>query len=69
MHNNRLYATRTARGWSQVLLSKVSGVDQSLISRLERVGAADKTSWKTVRALAKALKVKPDHLFPPQETP
>jgi transcriptional regulator with XRE-family HTH domain len=54
-----LRAAREARMLSQVELSERSGVAQATISHLERGRSAH---YGTVRALAKALRVKPSGL-------
>ena len=60
---NTLNATRKAKGMTQVELAAKSGVDQTTISGLE-VDTDRVPSWPTVAKLAKALRVKPEALFP-----
>lgn len=56
-----LRAARTKRGLTQEQLESASGVDQSVISRLER-GAVTNPEFETVRKLAKALAIEPGQL-------
>lgn len=52
MDNIKVY--RVKRGWSQMELSKVSGVLQSTISEIEN-GIRKNPTFKTISKLAKAL--------------
>lgn len=52
-----LREARTARGWTQVELADRSGVEQSIISRLERGQTIDPAN-STVKALEEALRVR-----------
>lgn len=45
---------RHARGWTQYQLEQVSGVDQTIISRLEN-GRLEGVAFRKVAALARAL--------------
>lgn len=54
---------RKRRGLTQVQLGKLTGIDQSKISAIER--ATDPNpGWHLVRKLARALNAKPHELFP-----
>lgn len=48
---------------TQEQLAEKSGVDQTTISRWE-IRPPQKLDWEKVTALAKALRVKPETLFP-----
>jgi transcriptional regulator with XRE-family HTH domain len=54
---------RLAKGLTQEELAAVSGVHHRHISQIERALIAA-PQWPTVYRLAKALKVKPQELFP-----
>ena len=58
----RLRLAREDRGWSQVELSKRSGVHAMLISRIETKAKKDVNAM-TLRKLAKALRVSGDYLL------
>ena len=57
----RLKEERQRRQLTQQELAKISGVDRSTITRLER--GATRASPVTMSKLARALKVKPSALF------
>jgi transcriptional regulator with XRE-family HTH domain len=59
---DRLRQVREDRGWSQVVLSKRSGVHAMLISRIETKAKKDVNAG-TLRKLAKALRVSGDYLL------
>jgi transcriptional regulator with XRE-family HTH domain len=59
---DRLRRVREDRGWSQVQLSKRSGIHAMLISRIETKAKKD-VNATTVRKLAKALRVSSDFLL------
>lgn len=62
-----LREARDRKGWTQEQLEAESGVDQGLISRLER-GASANPTFGTVRKLEAALKLRPGTLvFGPVE--
>jgi transcriptional regulator with XRE-family HTH domain len=52
-----LRAARERRGWTQEQLEAASGVDQGVISRLER-GSSTNPTVDTVRKLEAALKLR-----------
>jgi transcriptional regulator with XRE-family HTH domain len=52
-----LRGAREQRGWTQEQLEAASGVDQGVISRLER-GESVNPTFETVRKLETALKLK-----------
>ena len=54
---------RRRRGLTQEQLADLSGVGQTAISRLERTAGAN-PHWETVDKLARALRARPDDLFP-----
>jgi transcriptional regulator with XRE-family HTH domain len=56
---------RLERGWTQVQLAERAKVPQQHLSALER-GRVPTPSWPTVRRLSRALRVKPETLFPVQ---
>lgn len=58
-----LREVRQAKKLTQEQLAELSGVDQTTISSLE-VGRIQSPAWDTVCLLARALKVKPEALFP-----
>jgi transcriptional regulator with XRE-family HTH domain len=58
-----LRKTRKGRGLTQAKLADLSGVDQTTISKIE-VGTMQAPSWPVVAKLSKALRVKPEALFP-----
>lgn len=58
-----LRETREQRGLTQMALAELAGVDQTTISKIE-VGTMQTPSWPIVARLAKALRVKPEALFP-----
>lgn len=58
-----LHVARRAAGLTQVQLAERSGVDQRVISSIER-GRVQRPSWDTVHRLSVALDVSPDVLFP-----
>lgn len=58
-----LKEARRRKGLTQVELSTLSGVTQTAISALE-VGRSHSPTWETVAKLSKALRVKPEVLFP-----
>lgn len=58
----RLRKAREDRGWSQVELSKRSGVHAMLLSRIETKAKKD-VNGATLRKLAKALRVSGDYLL------
>lgn len=60
---SRLRDTRRARGLTQVQLATLAAVDQTTISALELHPDRD-VSWKTVFRLARALRVRPEFIFP-----
>jgi transcriptional regulator with XRE-family HTH domain len=59
---DRLRRVREDRGWSQVQLSKRSGIHPMLISRIETKAKKD-VNATTLRKLAKALRVSGDYLL------
>lgn len=59
---DRLRRAREDRGWSQVVLSKRSGVHPMLISRIETKAKKD-VNAATLRKLAQALRVSGDYLL------
>ena len=59
---DRLRRVREDRGWSQVELSKRSGIHAMLISRIETKAKKD-VNGATLRKLAKALRVSGDFLL------
>ena len=59
---DRLRRVREDRGWSQVELSKRSGIHAMLISRIETKAKKD-VNASTLRKLAKALRVSGDYLL------
>jgi transcriptional regulator with XRE-family HTH domain len=59
---DRLRRVREDRGWSQVELSKRSGIHAMLISRIETKAKKD-VNATTVRKLAQALRVSGDYLL------
>jgi transcriptional regulator with XRE-family HTH domain len=59
---DRLRRVREDRGWSQVQLSKRSGIHAMLISRIETKAKKD-VNATTVRKLAQALRVSGDFLL------
>jgi transcriptional regulator with XRE-family HTH domain len=59
---DRLREAREDRGWSQVELSKRSGIHAMLISRIETKAKKD-VNATTLRKLAKALRVSGDYLL------
>jgi transcriptional regulator with XRE-family HTH domain len=61
--DSRLKARRLERGLTQDALAAASRVPQKHVSQLE-LGRIGSPSWPTVYRLARALKVKPEHLFP-----
>ncbi len=61
MHTVTLREAREQRGWDQKALSRLSGVDQSTISRLES-GATLNPSHETVKKLEGALGLAPGRL-------
>ncbi len=58
-----LREARTKRNLTQEELAARSGVEQPTISALEN-SRIQSPSWDTVCLLARALKVKPEELFP-----
>jgi transcriptional regulator with XRE-family HTH domain len=58
----RLRRVREDRGWSQVELSKRCGVNHIVLSRIETKVNKD-VNGKTLRKLAKALRVSGDYLL------
>ena len=58
-----LKEARTKRQLTQEELAAVSGVTQPTISAIER-GEVAAPTWSTVAKLSKALKMKPEDLFP-----
>jgi transcriptional regulator with XRE-family HTH domain len=58
---DRLKRQRVRRGYSQTELARLSGVKQSLISRIEN-GSRDNPSADVLRGLAKALGCTTDYL-------
>ena len=58
-----LRETREQRGLTQSALAELAGIDQTTISKIE-VGTLQTPSWPVVARLAKALRVKPETLFP-----
>ena len=58
-----LRKTRESKGLTQAALADLAGIDQTTISKIE-VGTMQAPSWPVVAKLAKALKVKPETLFP-----
>jgi transcriptional regulator with XRE-family HTH domain len=59
---DRLRRAREDRGWSQVELSKRSGVHAMLLSRIETKAKKD-VNAATLRKLAQALRVSGDYLL------
>jgi transcriptional regulator with XRE-family HTH domain len=59
---DRLKRQRVRRGYSQTELAELSGVKQSLISRIEN-GSRDNPSADVLRGLAKALGCTTDYLI------
>ena len=59
-----LHDQRESKGWSQRKLADVAGVDNTLISRLER-NLQDDVGVKSVLALAKALELPVEDLLSP----
>jgi transcriptional regulator with XRE-family HTH domain len=59
---DRLRRVREDRGWSQVELSKRSGIHAMLISRIETKAKKD-VNATTLRKLAQALRVSGDYLL------
>lgn len=59
---DRLRLARQDRGWSQVELSRRSGVHPMLISRIETKAQKD-VNATTLRKLARALRVSGDYLL------
>ncbi len=57
----RVRELRTVRRWSQAELARQSGVDQSVISRLES-GETQAVSFKNLEKLADALACDPGYL-------
>jgi transcriptional regulator with XRE-family HTH domain len=64
---DRLRRAREDRGWSQVELSKRSGVHAMLISRIETKAKKD-VNAATLRKLAQALRVSGDYLLGLKDT-
>jgi transcriptional regulator with XRE-family HTH domain len=60
-----LREARKARGLTQAELAQLSGVLQTNISAIE-VGIVKSPTWDTVARLCKALRVKPEDIFPVQ---
>jgi transcriptional regulator with XRE-family HTH domain len=58
----RVQELREVRTWSQAELARQSGVDQSVISRLER-GETKAISFKNLERLADALGCDPGYLI------
>lgn len=58
-----LRAAREGRKLTQVRLAALSGVRQSTISAIER-GDVQSPSWDTVYRLSRALKLRPEEIFP-----
>jgi transcriptional regulator with XRE-family HTH domain len=58
-----LRQAREKRKLTQDQLAEQSGVAQSVISRLE-AGEIQSPSWETVALLCRALKCRPDEIFP-----
>lgn len=61
MKSCTLRELRRRKGWTQDVLAAKSGVDQTTISGIETNPRANPT-FDTVRKLAKALKVRPEHM-------
>ena len=59
---NQLRKLRKMKGLSQQKLSKLSGVDRSLISNMER-GAAKNVTMRTLERLSVALDCEPKDLL------
>jgi transcriptional regulator with XRE-family HTH domain len=58
-----LREARRKRGLTQVELAEASGVLQTNISAIE-LGIVKSPTWETVARLCKALRVKPEEVFP-----
>lgn len=58
-----LREARLHRNWTQEELAARSGVEQATISNLE-TGRVQSPTWDTVSRLCKALRVKPEDVFP-----
>ena len=64
MHNcTMLKELRKKQGLTQEQLAEISGVDQTVISRIE-TEEIRRPRWEIVARLARALSVKPEKLFP-----
>jgi transcriptional regulator with XRE-family HTH domain len=63
MVDSPLKRLRKERGLTQVELSERAQVPQPYVSALE-LGKVTAPSWPIVRRLSRALKVRPDVLFP-----
>jgi transcriptional regulator with XRE-family HTH domain len=63
MSDSPLKRLRRDRGLTQVQLAEKSQVPQPYISALE-IGKVTAPSWPIVRRLSRALRCKPDVLFP-----
>ena len=59
---NRLQKLRWSKNWSQVFLSKKSGVSQSIIAEIETNSTQNPTVQTALR-LAKALNVSVEDIF------
>lgn len=62
------YTARRNRGLTQVELSRLSGVSQSVISDLES-GRNTNPSWDILSRLSQVLGVRPEQLIPPSKIP
>jgi transcriptional regulator with XRE-family HTH domain len=63
MVDSPLKRLRKERGFTQVELSERANVPQPYVSALE-LGKVTAPSWPIVRRLSRALRCKPDVLFP-----
>jgi transcriptional regulator with XRE-family HTH domain len=60
---NTLRKAREQRDLTQKKLAGISGVDSTVISRIES-GVIARPAWETVARLSRALRVPPEKLFP-----
>lgn len=62
------YTARKAKGLTQVELSRLSGVAQTIISELEK-GENINPTWSVLSRIAQVLGVRPDQLLPYTKLP
>lgn len=67
LYSHMLGKIRRQKGMTQKALAAASGVDRTVICRIES-GVIARPAWETVARLSKALGVSPEKIFPVGKT-